>query len=152
MLPSRSYGDTLGIIYLVPTQSIPQVLNIIGGELGNVTLVLNEPLVRYGSRAPLRWEQRDLASASSASLPTINTVGLKTRRDGRDLSTGPRFEKHSRLPVSNSSTRTVAVQECVFGNARQNAANSDPRSMREDIGLYRKSTERGRGRRIRACI
>jgi transcriptional regulator with XRE-family HTH domain len=44
--------------------------------MGKPTLVLRSELIR-AARALLRWEQRDLASASSVSLPTIKRLESK---------------------------------------------------------------------------
>jgi transcriptional regulator with XRE-family HTH domain len=44
--------------------------------MGRPTLVLNSELVR-AARALLRWEQRDLAVASSVSLPTVKRLESK---------------------------------------------------------------------------
>jgi predicted transcriptional regulator len=44
--------------------------------MGKAALVLNSELIR-AARALLRWEQRDLASASSVSLPTIKRLESK---------------------------------------------------------------------------
>jgi len=41
--------------------------------MGRPTLILSSELVR-AARALLRWEQRDLAAASSVSLPTIKRL------------------------------------------------------------------------------
>jgi predicted transcriptional regulator len=41
--------------------------------MGKAALLLNSELIR-AARALLRWEQRDLASASSVSLPTIKRL------------------------------------------------------------------------------
>jgi predicted transcriptional regulator len=41
--------------------------------LGKPALILSSELVR-AARALLRWEQRDLAAASSVSLPTIKRL------------------------------------------------------------------------------
>jgi transcriptional regulator with XRE-family HTH domain len=44
--------------------------------MGKPTLVLSSELIR-AARALLRWEQRDLADASSISLPTIKRLESK---------------------------------------------------------------------------
>jgi predicted transcriptional regulator len=44
--------------------------------MGKAALVLNSELIR-AARALLRWEQRDLATASSVSLPTIKRLESK---------------------------------------------------------------------------
>jgi predicted transcriptional regulator len=44
--------------------------------MGNPTLILSSELIR-AARALLRWEQRDLANASSVSLPTIKRLESK---------------------------------------------------------------------------
>ena len=41
--------------------------------MGKPTLILSSELLR-AARALLRWEQRDLAAASSVSLPTIKRL------------------------------------------------------------------------------
>ena len=43
--------------------------------MGKPTLILSSELLR-AARALLRWEQRDLAAASSVSLPTIKRLEL----------------------------------------------------------------------------
>lgn len=55
-----------------PQKSIPQVLNY-GGTKGDAPSVLTSELIR-AARALLRWDQRDLASASSVSLPTVKRL------------------------------------------------------------------------------
>ncbi len=47
-----------------------------GAEMEKPALVLTSELIR-AARALLRWEQRDLASASSVSLPTIKRLESK---------------------------------------------------------------------------
>jgi predicted transcriptional regulator len=54
--------------------------------MGKPTLVLSSELIR-AARALLRWEQRDLASASSVSLPTIKRLESKPGIMGAHLST-----------------------------------------------------------------
>jgi transcriptional regulator with XRE-family HTH domain len=44
--------------------------------MGKPTLVLRSELIR-AARALLRWEQRDLATASSVSLPSIKRLESK---------------------------------------------------------------------------
>jgi len=44
--------------------------------MGKPALALSSELIR-AARALLRWEQRDLASASSVSLPTIKRLESK---------------------------------------------------------------------------
>ena len=44
--------------------------------MGKPALLLSSELIRAG-RALLRWEQRDLAAASSVSLPTIKRLESK---------------------------------------------------------------------------
>jgi hypothetical protein len=44
--------------------------------MGKPTLILSSELIR-AARALLRWEQRDLANASSVSLPTIKRLESK---------------------------------------------------------------------------
>ena len=44
-----------------------------GGIVGKPALVLRSEVIR-AARALLRWEQRDLADASSVSLPTIKRL------------------------------------------------------------------------------
>ena len=44
--------------------------------MGKAALVLGSELIR-AARALLRWEQRDLANASSVSLPTIKRLESK---------------------------------------------------------------------------
>ena len=44
--------------------------------MGKAALLLSSELIR-AARALLRWEQRDLASASSVSLPTIKRLESK---------------------------------------------------------------------------
>jgi predicted transcriptional regulator len=44
--------------------------------MGKPALILSSELLRAG-RALLRWEQRDLAAASSVSLPTIKRLESK---------------------------------------------------------------------------
>jgi predicted transcriptional regulator len=46
---------------------------MVTAEMGKAVLVLSSELIR-AARALLRWEQRDLASASSVSLPTIKRL------------------------------------------------------------------------------
>jgi len=41
--------------------------------MGKATLILSSELIR-AARALLRWEQRDLATASAVSLPTIKRL------------------------------------------------------------------------------
>ena len=47
--------------------------------MGRPALVLSSELVR-AARALLRWEQRDLATASSVSLPTVKRLEFNARR------------------------------------------------------------------------
>jgi predicted transcriptional regulator len=54
--------------------------------MGRPALVLSSELIR-AARALLRWEQRDLASASSVSLPTIKRLESKPGIMGAHLST-----------------------------------------------------------------
>jgi hypothetical protein len=44
--------------------------------MGKAALVLSSELIR-AARALLRWEQRDLAAASSVSLPTVKRLEAK---------------------------------------------------------------------------
>jgi len=44
--------------------------------MGRAALVLSSELIR-AARALLRWEQRDLAAASSVSLPTVKRLEAK---------------------------------------------------------------------------
>jgi hypothetical protein len=46
---------------------------VVRAKMGKAALGLSSELIRAG-RALLRWEQRDLASASSVSLPTIKRL------------------------------------------------------------------------------
>ena len=45
--------------------------------MGRPAFLLSSEVIR-AARALLRWEQRDLAEASSVSLPTIKRLKLKT--------------------------------------------------------------------------
>jgi predicted transcriptional regulator len=54
--------------------------------VGKPALVLSSELLRAG-RALLRWEQRDLATASSVSLPTIKRLESKPGIMAAHLST-----------------------------------------------------------------
>jgi hypothetical protein len=55
-------------------------------EVGKPTPVISSELVR-AARALLRWEQRDLAGASSVSLPTIKRLEAKPGLMSAHLST-----------------------------------------------------------------
>ena len=72
--------------------SIPQVLNGSGAEMGKAALVLSSELIR-AARALVRWEQRDLAEASSVSLPTIKRLESKPRIHGSAHVDGRRPEE-----------------------------------------------------------
>lgn len=54
--------------------------------MGKPALILSSELVR-AARALLRWEQRDLAAASSVSLPTIKRLESMPGFMGAHLST-----------------------------------------------------------------
>jgi len=54
--------------------------------MGRPTLILSSELIR-AARALLRWEQRDLAVASSVSLPTIKRLEAKPGAMAAHLST-----------------------------------------------------------------
>jgi predicted transcriptional regulator len=54
--------------------------------VGKPALILSSELLRAG-RALLRWEQRDLATASSVSLPTIKRLESKPGIMAAHLST-----------------------------------------------------------------
>jgi predicted transcriptional regulator len=54
--------------------------------MGKAALVLNSELIR-AARALLRWEQRDLATASSVSLPTIKRLESKPGMMAAHMST-----------------------------------------------------------------
>jgi transcriptional regulator with XRE-family HTH domain len=58
----------------------------VGAEMEKPALVLTSELIR-AARALLRWEQRDLASASSVSLPTIKRLESKPGVMGAHAST-----------------------------------------------------------------
>ena len=45
-------------------------------QMGRAAFVLSSELIR-AARALLRWEQRDLAAASSVSLPTVKRLEAK---------------------------------------------------------------------------
>ena len=60
--------------------------------MGKATLVISSELVR-AARALLRWEQRDLAAASSVSLPTIKRLEANARPNGRPSIYGGRAEE-----------------------------------------------------------
>jgi hypothetical protein len=49
---------------------------MLGAQMGRAALVLSSELIR-AARALLRWEQTDLAAASSVSLPTIKRLEAK---------------------------------------------------------------------------
>jgi transcriptional regulator with XRE-family HTH domain len=49
---------------------------MLGAQMGKAALVLSSELIR-AARALLRWEQRDLAAASSVSLPTVKRLEAK---------------------------------------------------------------------------
>jgi transcriptional regulator with XRE-family HTH domain len=56
---------------------MPEVLNNASGrKLGKPAFLLSSELIR-AARALLRWEQRDLAGASSVSLATIKRLESK---------------------------------------------------------------------------
>src|ERR1039458_1664501 len=54
--------------------------------MGKPALVLSSELIR-AARALLRWDQRDLANASSASLPTIKRLESRPGILGAHMST-----------------------------------------------------------------
>jgi transcriptional regulator with XRE-family HTH domain len=54
--------------------------------MGNPALSLSSELIR-AARALLRWEQRDLAKASSVSLPTIKRLESRPGPLGAHVST-----------------------------------------------------------------
>jgi predicted transcriptional regulator len=54
--------------------------------MGKAALVLSSELIR-AARALLRWEQRDLAKASSVSLPTIKRLETRPGLMSAHLST-----------------------------------------------------------------
>jgi transcriptional regulator with XRE-family HTH domain len=54
--------------------------------MGNPALSLSSELIR-AARALLRWEQRDLAKASSVSLPTIKRLESRRGPLGAHVST-----------------------------------------------------------------
>jgi predicted transcriptional regulator len=54
--------------------------------MGKPALILSSELIR-AARALLRWEQRDLAAASSVSLPTIKRLESMPGIMGAHLST-----------------------------------------------------------------
>ncbi len=54
--------------------------------MGKPALVLNSELVR-AARALLRWEQKDLAAASSVSLPTVKRLEAKPGAMAAHMST-----------------------------------------------------------------
>ena len=54
--------------------------------MGRAALVLSSELIR-AARALLRWEQRDLAAASSVSLPTVKRLEAKPGIMAAHLST-----------------------------------------------------------------
>jgi hypothetical protein len=49
---------------------------MLGAQMGKAALILSSELIR-AARALLRWEQRDLAAASSVSLPTVKRLEAK---------------------------------------------------------------------------
>ena len=55
-------------------------------HMGRAALVLSSELIR-AARALLRWEQRDLAAASSVSLPTVKRLEAKPGIMAAHLST-----------------------------------------------------------------
>jgi predicted transcriptional regulator len=54
--------------------------------MGKATLLLSSELIR-AARALLRWEQRDLATASAVSLPTIKRLESQPGSMAAHLST-----------------------------------------------------------------
>ena len=76
--------------------------------MGKAALVLSSELIR-AARALLRWEQRDLAAASSVSLPTVKRLEAKPGIMAAHMLTTVALRKAWRRPASNSSTRTEAA-------------------------------------------
>jgi len=60
--------------------------------MGKPTLLLRSELIR-AARALVRWEQRDLASASSVSLPTIKRLESRPGVMAAHLSTVAALKK-----------------------------------------------------------
>ena len=65
-------------------KSIPEVLNAKSSKIASLSV--SSEMIR-AARALLRWEQRDLATASSVSLPTIKRLESKPGRLGAHQST-----------------------------------------------------------------
>ena len=76
--------------------------------MGNPALSLSSELIR-AARALLRWEQRDLANASSVSLPTIKRLESRPGPLGAHGSTVAALRKALEFGRAlNSSTRMAA--------------------------------------------
>jgi ribosome-binding protein aMBF1 (putative translation factor) len=60
--------------------------------MGKATFILSSELIR-AARALLRWEQRDLANASSVSLPTIKRLEARPGIMAAHASTGAALRK-----------------------------------------------------------
>ncbi len=65
---------------------------MLGARVGKPALVLSSELIR-AARALLRWEQRDLAAASSVSLPTVKRLEARPGIMAAHLSTTAALRK-----------------------------------------------------------